>query len=177
MRFFLAASVATTLLVGTGVTVSWAQKGKKGKDAPEMSSNIKQQFEWEEKVVGPKEGLDHKKMAAIQERGKREDEERKKEPPKKVVRNVAEPSTATLPTMDIEKPAAAPTKTKKAKVAEAPKQRDALDNLLDEQGVKPNKPPSGGDGLSALLASGDDRSSSQGKSGKKGKKSRPHRRN
>ena len=171
MRFFLAASVATTLLVGTGVTVSWAQKGgKKGKDSsPEMSANMKQQFEWEEKVVGPREGLDHKKMAAIQERGKREDEERKKEPPKKVVRTVAEPSTATLPTMDIEKAAAAPTKTKKAKVAEAPKQRDALDNLLEEQGVKPNRPPSGGDGLNALLASGDGSSGSSGKS-KKGKK-------
>ena len=171
MRFFLAASVATTLLVGTGVTVSWAQKGKKGKDSsPEMSSNMKQQFEWEEKVVGPREGLDHKKMAAIQERGKREDEERKKEPPKKVVRSVAEPSTATLPTMDIEKAAAAPTKTKKAKVAEAPKQRDALDNLLEEQGVRPNKPPSGGDGLNSLLASGDDRSSGSSGKSKKGKK-------
>ena len=172
MRFFLAASVATTLLVGTGVTVSWAQKGKKGQDSPEMSANMKQQFEWEEKVVGPREGLDHKKMAAIQERGKREDEERKKEPPKKVVRTVAEPSTATLPTMDIEKAAAAPTKTKKAKVAEAPKQRDALDNLLDEQGVKPNRPPSGGDGLNSLLASSDDRNSggSSGKSKKAKKK-------
>ena len=170
MRFFLAASVATTLLVGTGVTESWAQKGKKGKESsPEMSTNMKQQFEWEEKVVGPREGLDHKKMAAIQERGKREDEERKKEPPKKVVRTVAEPSTATLPTMDIEKAATAPTKTKKAKVAEAPKQRDALDNLLEEQGVKPNRPPSGGDGLNSLLASGDDRSNGHSKS-KKGKK-------
>jgi hypothetical protein len=175
MRFFLAASVATTLLVGTGVTVSWAQKGKKGKEAPEMTANMKQQFEWEEKVVGPREGLDHKKMAAIQERGKREDEERRKEPPKKVVRTVAEPSTASLPTMDIEKAAAPSTKTKKAKVAEAPKQRDALDNLLEEQGVKPNKPPSGGDGLNSLLASSDDRSSggSSGKS-KKAKKKGAH---
>jgi hypothetical protein len=173
MRFFLAASVATTLLVGTGVTVSWAQKGKKGgKDAPEMTANMKQQFEWEEKVVGPREGLDHKKMAAIQERGKREDEERKKEPPKKVVRTVAEPSTATLPTMDIEKAATPTAKTKKAKVAEAPKQRDALDNLLEEQGVKPNKPPSGGDGLNSLLASSDDRSSSHAKSRKGKKKTR-----
>ena len=102
MRFFLAASVATTLLVGTGVTVSWAQKGsKKGKESTEMTANMKQQFEWEEKVVGPREGLDHKKMAAIQERGKREDEERKKEPPKKVVRTVAAVSYThlTLPTI------------------------------------------------------------------------------
>ncbi len=174
MRFFLAASVATTLLVGTGVTESWAQKGKKGKDSPEMSTNMKQQFEWEEKVVGPREGLDHKKMAAIQERGKREDEERKKEPPKKVVRTVAEPSTATLPTMDIEKAAATPTKTKKAKVADAPKQRDALDNLLEEQGVKPNKPPSGGDGLNSLLASSDDRSSGSSGKSKKAKKKGAH---
>ena len=174
MRFFLAASVATTLLVGTGVTASWAQKGKKGKDSPEMSTNMKQQFEWEEKVVGPREGLDHKKMAAIQERGKREDEERKKEPPKKVVRSVAEPSTATLPTMDIEKAAATPTKTKKAKVAEAPKQRDALDNLLEEQGVKPNKPPSGGDGLNSLLASSDDRSSGSSGKSKKARKKGAH---
>jgi hypothetical protein len=172
MRFFLAASVATTLLLGTGVTVSWAQKAKKtgGPKDTEMSANMKQQFQWEEKVVGPKEGLDRNKLAAIQERGKREDEERKKEPPKKVVRSVAEPSTATLPTMDIEKPAAAPAKTKKAKVAEAPKQRDALDNLLEEQGVKPNKPPSGGDGLNSLLASGDDRSSGGNAKSKKGKK-------
>ena len=170
MRFFLAASVATTLLVGTGVTASWAQKSKKtgGPKDTEMSTNMKQQFQWEEREVGPKEGLDHKKLAAIQERGKREDEERKKEPPKKVVRSVAEPSTATLPTMDIEKAAVAPTKTKKAKVAEAPKQRDALDNLLDEQGVKPNRPPSGGDGLNSLLADGG--SSGGGAKKKVGKK-------
>ena len=68
---------------------------------------------------------------------------------------VSDPSTATLPTMDIEKPAA-PTKKKKKKVAStAPSQRDALDNLLDEQGVKPNNPSGGSSGLDSVFASAD----------------------
>jgi len=68
---------------------------------------------------------------------------------------VADPSTATIPTQDIEKPAA-PTEKKQKKVAQAPRQRDALDNLLDEQGVKPNRPTGGSTGLDAVFASDGD---------------------
>src|SRR5262245_31824662 len=173
-QFTLATSVAT-LLVGASAAPSFARGGKKEAGT---SSSFNQQFDWENKVVGPKEGLDRDKVAATRDRGVREEEERKKEVPKKKVKVVNDPATATLPTMDIEKPAA-PTEKKQKKVAVAPppRQRDALDNLLDEQGIKPNNPSAGGtggDGPGRLLASDD----KPARSGKKAvKKTRGRRRN
>lgn len=175
MRLKCAASAAALLLVTTSAGISSAEKGRKAGKETEVPSSFNKQFQWEEKVVGPKAGLDKQRLAAIQEQGRREEEARKKEPPKKQTRaeGVEAPATAALPTMDIEKPATAPAKKQKKVVAEAPRQRDALDNLLDEQGVKPHTPPSGGDGLGSLFASGDDRSSgsAQGRT-KRAKKAR-----
>jgi hypothetical protein len=165
-KFTLATSVAL-LLVGAGASPSFARGGKK-ESSPEMSAQMKNQFDWENKVVGPKEGLDHDKVAATRERGIREDEERKKQAPQKKVKVVAEPSTAAIPTQDIEKPAAPVERKKKVAAAPAPKRRDALDNLLDEQGIKPNNPSGGSSGgLDSVLAS-DDKGSSKG--GKKAAK-------
>ena len=48
-----------------------------------MPSSINQQFQWEDKVVGPKEGLDKDKVAATRERGIREEQERKNEAPRR----------------------------------------------------------------------------------------------
>ena len=174
-QFTLATSVATLFLASVGASSSFARGGKKeaGSDVP---SAINKQFEWENKVVGPKEGLDKDKVAATRERGIREEQERKNKPPEKKVKVVNDPATATLPTMDIEKPAA-PTEKKQKKVAAAPapRQRDALDNLLDEQGVKPNNPSGGGSsGLASVLAS-DDKGSRNKKSAPK--KTRGRRRN
>jgi hypothetical protein len=176
-QFTLATSVATLLgffLLGASASPSFARGGKK---EAETSSSFNQQFDWENKVVGPKEGLDAKKVAATREQGVREDEERKKQVPQKKVKVVNDPATATLPTMDIEKPAA-PTEKKQKKVAVAPppRQRDALDNLLDEQGIKPNNPSAGGtggDGLGRVLASDD----KPARSKKAVKKTRGRRRN
>jgi hypothetical protein len=176
-QFTLAASVALLayLLLGAGISPSFARGGKK-ESGTEMSAQMNQQFDWEKKVVGPKEGLDHDKVAATRERGIREDEERKKQVPQKKVKVVAEPSTATIPTQDIEKPAAPVERKKKVAAAAPPKQRDALDNLLDEQGIKPNRPSGGGtgDGLGAVLAS-DDKPAKHGK--KSPKKTRGRRGN
>ena len=108
MRFQLAASAAVSLLILTSASTSSADKGRgKGQDA-EVPTSFNKQFEWEEKVVGPKAGLDKNRVAAIQEQGRREEEARKKEPPKKAERakGVDAPATEALPTMDIEKPAA-----------------------------------------------------------------------
>jgi hypothetical protein len=161
-KFTLATSVAL-LLVGAGASPSFARGGKK-ESSPEMSSQMNQQFDWEKKVVGPKEGLDHDKVAATRERGIREDEERKKQVPQKKVKVVAEPSTAAIPTQDIEKPAAPVERKKKVAAAPAPKKRDALDNLLDEQGIKPNNPSGGGTaGLDSVLASADKGGAKSGK--------------
>ena len=160
-QFTLATSVATLFLASAGASSSFARGGKKeaGGDVP---SAINKQFEWENKVVGPKEGLDHDKVAATRERGLREEQERKNRAPEKKVKVVNDPATATLPTMDIEKPAA-PTEKKQKKVAStAPRQRDALDNLLDEQGVKPNNPSGGSSGLDSVFASADKTSGSKG---------------
>jgi len=151
-QFTLATSVATLLLAGS--SSAFARGGKKEAGGGEMPASINQQFQWEDKVVGPKEGLDKDKVAATRERGIREEQERKAKGPEKVKRTVAEPSTASIPTQDIEKPAGPPPERKK-KMAAAPRQRDALDNLLDEQGVKPNNPSGGGTGLDAVFASGD----------------------
>jgi hypothetical protein len=164
-QFTLATSVATLFLVGVDASPSFARGGKK-EAGGEMPASINQQFQWEDRVVGPKEGLDKNKVAATRERGIREEQERKNKPPEKTKKVVSDPATATLPTMDIEKPAA-PTEKKQKKVAAAPRQRDALDNLLDEQGVKPNNPSGGGSGgLDSVFAS-DDKTGSGSKGGKK----------
>jgi hypothetical protein len=160
MQSKFAASAAIALLIVTGATASRAEKKKKAVESnTEVSTNVNKQFEWENKVVGPKEGIDKDHLAAIQEQGRREEAQRKKEPPKKVGRaaGVDAAGSATLPTMDIEK-AATPTAKKQKKVASAePKKKDSLDNLLDSEGVKPDNPSGGGtgdDGLNSLMADG-----------------------
>ena len=167
MRQFTLATSVALLLVGVGASPSFARGGKK-ESSSEVPASINQQFQWEDKVVGPKEGLDKDKVAATRERGIREDQERKAKGPEKVKRTVAEPSTASIPTQDIEKPAAPVERKKKMASAQAPKQRDALDNLLDEQGVKPNR-PSGGEtgGLDSVFASDDKGSKSKKPAAKK----------
>jgi hypothetical protein len=180
MRLKFALSTAVALLIATQAERGWADKGqgKSGKKDTEVTANFNKQFEWENRVVGPREGLDHDKLAAIQEKGRRDDEARKKEPPKKVERaaGLNEAGSVALPTMDIEKPAAAKKPASKKVVADAapaPRRKDSLDNLLDEQGVKPNNPSGGGTGSNAgldnLFAS-DDKSGSHGGSARKGNK-------
>jgi hypothetical protein len=169
----IAASTAIALLVATGASRGWAEKAKKNSD--EIPASMNKQFEWENRVVGPKEGLDKDRLARIQEQGKREDEARKKEPPKKPQRaaGVAEAGSATLPTMDIEKPAAAPAKKAPKKVASAPAQRDNLDNLLSEQGAKPysdRTAKNGNGGLDNLFAADAPAQSSGRKTSKKSRR-------
>ena len=177
MRLKIALSTAAFLLIatGAGATKGWADKGGKGKKDTEVSSTFSKQFDWESRVVGPKEGLDRDKVAATQEKGRRDEEARKKEPPKRQERaaGIGEAGNASLPTMDIEKPAAAKKPAaKKVVAAEPPRRRDSLDNLLDEQGVKPNNPTHGGTsdaGLGNLFAS-DDKPSGSSSGGRKAKK-------
>ncbi len=172
MQLKFAASAAIALLIATGATGARADKKKKSSDGTEVSSNVNKQFEWENKVVGPKEGIDKDHLAAVQEQGRREEAQRKKEPPKKQGRaaGVDAAGSATLPTMDIEK-AAAPAAKKQKKVASAePKKKDSLDNLLDSEGVRPDNPSGGGtgdDGLGSIVASD---------GGKKSASSKKHRR-
>ena len=175
MRLKFAVSAAVAVLIATGASRGWAEKGKK--QGSSDSATINKQFEWENHVVGPKEGLDQDRIAAIQEKGRRDEEARKKEPPKKQERaaGVEAAGTATLPTMDIEKPAAAKKPgAKKVAAAEPPRRKDSLDNLLDEQGAKPysareSQSKSGNSGLDNLFASDD---KSGGSSAKKSKKTR-----
>src|SRR5215471_2618381 len=143
MRIKLPVSAVVAVLVVAGATASWAEKGsgKSKKDAV-VPESINRQFQWEEKVVGPKDGVDHKKIAAMQEQARREDAARKNDPPKKQARaeGISAPASAVPPTMDIEKPAPAGSVRKPAaakKAIEPPRHRDALDNLLAEEGSKP----------------------------------------
>ncbi|HEY6477628.1 MAG TPA: hypothetical protein VI456_13690 [Polyangia bacterium] len=174
MQLKFASSAALALLIFTCASGARAEKKKKsGETSTEVSSNVNKQFEWENKVVGPKEGIDKDHLAAVQEQGRREDAERKKAPPKKQerARGVDAAGTASLPTMDIEKPAAASSRKQPRKVASAePKRKDSLDNLLDSEGVKPDNPSggkTGDDGLGSIVASD---------SGSAKKSSKKHRR-
>ena len=158
MQFKSAVAAAVALLMVTAAGISQAKDKKSSSSGSEVSGQIDKQLEWENKVVGPKEGIDKNRLAAIQEQGRREEAERKKEPPKKVTRaaGVGAPASSELPTMDIEK-AASPSAKKTKKVASAePRKKDSLDNLLDSEGVKPDNPSggrTGDDGLGSLLAS------------------------
>src|SRR3954447_25830884 len=132
MRLKFVVSAAVTIFVLSGATLTWAQKGsakgKKADDGTAVPESINRQFQWEEKVVGPKDkGVDHKKIAAMQEQARREDAAKKKEPPKKMGRaeGIDAPASTSIPTQDIEKPAA-PVARKSARknTEEAPRQRD-----------------------------------------------------
>jgi hypothetical protein len=174
MQLKFASSAALALLIITGATSARAEKRKKSADSNgEVPASVNKQFEWENKVVGPKEGIDRDHLAAVQEQGRREDAERRKEPPKKQERakGVDAAGSASLPTMDIEKPAASPAPRKQKKVAAAePHQKDSLDNLLESNGVKGDNPSAGrtgDDGLGSIVASD---------SGSNKKSSKKHRR-
>src|SRR5215471_13479918 len=141
MQFKLPVTAAAALLLMCGATASRAEKGSaRGKKSETtVPESVNRQFQWEEKVVGPKtKGVDHQKIAAMQEQARREDAARKKEPPKKATRaeGIDAPASSTLPTMDIEKPAPAGSIRRTsgpAKKAEEPRRHDALDNLLAEE--------------------------------------------
>ncbi|HVV16561.1 MAG TPA: hypothetical protein VHH90_05095 [Polyangia bacterium] len=171
MHFKSAAMAALALLMVTGV--SRAEKKKKDSGG-EVATGIDKQLEWENKVVGPKAGIDKNHLAAVQEQGRREEAQRKKEPPKKQGRaaGIDAPASSTLPTMDIEK-AGSSTKRSPKKVASAePRKKDSLDNLLDSEGIKPDNPSGGGtgdEGLNSLMAS-------DSSSGKKTGSAKKHRR-
>ncbi|HVV50648.1 MAG TPA: hypothetical protein VHO06_13365 [Polyangia bacterium] len=160
MQLKFASSAALSLLLIAGVAHARTDKKKKGTDSnTEVSANVNKQFEWENKVVGPKEGIDKDHLAAIQEQGRREDAERKKQPQKKPERakGIDAAGSASLPTMDIEKPAAAPVRKQKKVAAAEPHQKDSLDNLLESNGVKGDNPSGGrtggNDGLDSIVAS------------------------
>ncbi len=166
MQFKSAAMAALALVMLTG-GVSRAEKKKKDSGG-EVTTGIDKQLEWENKVVGPKAGIDKNHLAAVQEQGRREEAQRKKEPPKKQGRaaGIDAPASSTLPTMDIEKPGSG-TKRAPKKVASAePRKKDSLDNLLASEGIKPDNPSGGStgdDGLNSVVASGGKKTASSKK--------------
>jgi hypothetical protein len=157
MRPMLAVTAGASLLLiaagsgwagGKSKTKGGESVADAGKDK-ETPASFNKTFQWEDKVVGPKpKGVNHDKIAAMQEQGRREDAAKRRDPPKKAER--AAPAVAKLPTMDIEKPMAARSPVRKASYAQ-PKQHDALDNLLAENGVGSNDDASGRDGLGKVL--------------------------
>ena len=131
------ASLTLSLLL-LHVASAWAESGKEKELVPD---GIRKQFQWEDKVVGPQNDkrIDHAKIAALQEQARKDEATHRNAAParsKQPVRaeGIAAPSTATLPTMDIEKPAPAgsvrmPVKKTAAK-NEPPKSHDAIDEYL-----------------------------------------------
>jgi hypothetical protein len=144
---------------------AWAKGAKTGGEKNgEVPDAVTRQFKWEEGVVGPNDKkLDRKKIAAMQEAARKEDEKHKNDPPKKSQRaaGIDAPASSTLPTMDIEKAAATPVKTPKAHpVAAQPKSRDSLDQLLDSESKDTGGNRKSDGGLGKILAVGGSSSSS-----------------
>ena len=152
MRPILAVSAGVSLMLlaaGSGWAGGRKAAAETGKDKEPASFN--KTFQWEEKVVGPKDkGVNHDKIAAMQEQGRREDAARKHEPPKKAERpaGVNGPASSVLPTQDIEKPHAV---TMRKASYTPPKQHDEIDNVLAENGV--GSSDDGRDGLNKVFGS------------------------
>lgn len=148
-------SVSAVLLAS--LTLSWfalssasALAGEPAKQKELAPDSMGKQFQWEEKVVGPQtdKKIDHAKIAALQEQGRKDEANRRNQPAPKMTRaaGIAAPASSTLPTMDIEKAAPAGSvrmPTKKVAKAEAPKSHDAIDDVLamatTESKVRPAK--------------------------------------
>lgn len=173
-KFALATVVACSLAFGS--TVSRAEKpaGKSQKEL--VPESINRQFAWEEKVVGPKDGVDHAKIAALQSQARKDAELQKNQPPPKKAERaegVAAPASVVLPTMDIEKPAPAGSirrPTKKVVVEQKP-QADAIDALLASNRTSDPVASSNERGLKKVLAS-----NSKAPRNKKARVKRGHRR-
>jgi hypothetical protein len=164
MRPICALSAGVTLLLVTS-GMGWA--GAKSNDATknkETSAAFNKQFQWEEGVVGPRtKGVDHDKIAAMQEEGRREAEAKHREkmaghgPKVAHTEGVNGPASAKLPTMDIEKAAPASSihgangSVKKASYT-PPRQRDELDAVLAENRGTSADDSSGLAGLDRVLA-------------------------
>jgi hypothetical protein len=167
---FVVSAGVTLLLIASGT--GWAGARNRAKGASSVTDSGKEKetppafnktFQWEENVVGPKDkGVDHEKIAAMQERGRREDEAKRRDQMsghanKKAARadGITGPATATLPTMDIEKPAPAGSVRSPMKKASytPPRSHDDIDNVLAENGVGSSSGSESGssDGLGGVL--------------------------
>jgi hypothetical protein len=126
------------LLLGSGA--GWAggrnrQAADSGKEKEAAPASFNKTFQWEEKELGPKDKrIDHDKIAAMQEQGRREDAVKK--PAKRAERpaGINGPASSVIPTQDIEKAHAVRAPLHKAAYV-PPKQPDAIDNVLAENGV------------------------------------------
>jgi hypothetical protein len=164
MRPICSLSAGVTLLLVTS-GMGWA--GEKSNDAAknkEVSATFNKQFQWEEGVVGPRnKGVDHEKIAAMQEEGRREAEAKRRDkaaghvPKVSRTEGINGPASAKLPTMDIEKAAPASSihgangSVKKASYT-PPRQRDELDAVLAENRGSSADDSSGLAGLDRVLA-------------------------
>jgi hypothetical protein len=164
LKFAPVVLVALSVVFGALCSLSspaWAKGKDKAEKSGDVPDSINRQFQWEEGVVGPNEKkLDHKKIAAMQAAARKEDAAHKNEPTvKKTERpaGVGAPSSATPPTMDIEKPApvAARPSRPRAPVQAAPKTHDSLDQLLDSERDTGAGRSHGDGGLGKMLAVGD----------------------
>lgn len=148
------AGVSLSLLAsGTG----WAgarnrQAADSGKEKEAAPASFNKTFQWEEKELGPKDKrIDHNKIAAMQEQGRREDAAKK--PAKRSERpaGINGPASSVIPTQDIEKAHEVRAPLHKAAYV-PPKQPDAIDNVLAENGVGSGDDESR-NGLGKVLAS------------------------
>jgi hypothetical protein len=157
MRPMLAVTAGVSILLlasGAGWAGGRARQAESSKDKEAAPASFNRTFQWEEKELGPKDkGVDHNKIAAMQERARQEDAAKRREPPKKPehTAGVNGPASSVIPTQDIEKAHEVRTPVRKASYT-PPKQRDAIDNVLAENGVG-SSDDSGREGLGKVFAS------------------------
>jgi hypothetical protein len=175
----LAVSAGVSLLLlaaGPGWAGGKKNAAESSKEKEAAPASFNKTFQWEEKVVGPKDkAVDHDKIAAMQEQGRRDEAARKKEPPKKAERpaGVNGPASSVIPTQDIEKPRAV-TMRKASYNAPAPRHHDEVDNLLAENGVG-SSDDGGRDGLNKVFGGSPSGAAKHKVAAKHGKRAR-HRR-
>ena len=167
MRPMLAVSAGISLLLlAAGPGWAGGRSRTKGTESAadttkdkETPASFNKTFQWEDKVVGPKDkAVDRDKIAAMQEQGRREDAAKRRDEgngrtPRRPARaeGISAPATARrLPTMDIEEAGGGAGYVRKAAYTQ-PTQHDALDNLLAENGVGGGDEPSGREGLGKVL--------------------------
>jgi hypothetical protein len=172
----VSAGVSLLLLAGTGWAGGKKNVAESAKDKEATPASFNKTLQWEEKVVGPKDkGVDHAKIAAMQEQGRRDEAARKQAPPKRAAEHptgVNDPASSTIPTQDIEKPHAVT--LHKASYAPTPKKHDELDNLLAENGAG-SSDDGGRDGLNKVFGGGSSSATKHRVAAKHGKRARRRR--
>ena len=153
------ATLVSILVLGVGASAAFDSpahaRGGKKEAGGEMPASMSQQFQWEDKVVGPKEGLNKDKVAATRERGLREEQERKNKPPEKTKKVVTTPRRRRCRRWTSR---SRPRRPRRSRRRSPPRPRASATRSTTcstSRGSSPNNPSGGSSGLDSVFASDD----------------------